>query len=291
MRPTVQWPAHLKVLHLLVCHELVDEGDQGLAGELLVQEGAESGEGVPVVEMTTCLTNVHVRGAVSLSHAHILKVVPHVLRLVRFELFKGVKSLELLKQWHQLLVLLSPPLRPLLLCSAILLLLPQLGVEGQPVAPVSHPHHAALVQVVVVDLLGGLDVLVQLVEAPGEEGHSSLRRQPGPGQLQPLHARVKVTPFDCCHAYLVQLLPRQLVRALNLNINIIITDKRRLYFLCPTHLDPAVLHGAGAELGDVEVVVLLQQEHAIGRPLPVLLGGQTGQAGVQALAQGLNTLQ
>ena len=98
------------MLHLLVCHELVYEGDQGLAGELLVQEGAESGEGVPVVEMTTCLTNVHIRGAVSLSHAHILKVIPHVLRLVRFELFKGVKSLELLKQWHQLLVLLSPPL-------------------------------------------------------------------------------------------------------------------------------------------------------------------------------------
>ena len=64
-----------------------------------------------------------------------------------------------------------------------------------------------------------------------------------------------------------------------------------IYFLCPTHLDPAVLHGAGAELGDVEVVVLLQQEHPVGRPLPVLLGGQTGQAGVQALAQGLNTLQ
>ena len=85
------------MLHLLVCHELVYEGDQGLAGELLVQEGAESGEGVPVVEMTTCLTNVHVRGAVSLPHAHILKVVPHVLRLVRFELFKCVKSLELLK--------------------------------------------------------------------------------------------------------------------------------------------------------------------------------------------------
>ena len=59
----------------------------------------------------------------------------------------------------------------------------------------------------------------------------------------------------------------------------------------PTHLHPTVLHGAGAELGDVEVVVLLQQEHAIGRPLPVLLGGQTGQAGVEAPTQGLNSLQ
>ena len=37
--------------------------------------------------------------------------------------------------------------------------------------------------------------------------------------------------------------------------------------------------------------MLLQQEHAVGRPLPVLLGGQTGQAGVQALAQALNSVQ
>ena len=37
--------------------------------------------------------------------------------------------------------------------------------------------------------------------------------------------------------------------------------------------------------------MLLQQEHAVGRPLPVLLGGQTGQAGVQAPTQGLNSLQ
>ena len=129
----------LEMLHLALRHEAVDDGDVGLAGELLQPEGRHHVEGVVVMDEMTELTSVHLTGPEPLSTAARLEVVSDRL-LARVLDFQTEGFVDLSEERKIILGSFHSFSSHFLGCF-VFLLFPQFLIKGKPVAPVAGADH------------------------------------------------------------------------------------------------------------------------------------------------------